>query len=284
MEITSTLATACDILNQRPLLLTAESTLEEKNILCPAYLTCADLDLKHTSCSSDQDTHRVFSIHNSPLTRRATMIQERIERFRDTFNTFMTKNLSSLGKFNVDFNKIEVGDVCLILDKVHQGTLPVQSKQRYTLGVVEKMLSDRSFELRYARHTERGQYKVFTCDRSIQGLALITKAHKLDEIENQDIILDPIYPVDNLLAEDVGIDERAQMDKDEPIGTEGTEIRDTDTHVSYEEGQHSQSENDSTNNENTPSPVIKSTQKKKGPIISFVKEAPRIRNLRKNKN
>ena len=212
------------------------------------------------------------------------MIQERIERFRDTFNTFMTKNLSSLGKFNVDFNKIEVGDVCLILDKVHQGTLPVQSKQRYTLGVVEKMLSDRSFELRYARHTERGQYKVFTCDRSIQGLALITKAHKLDEIENQDIILDPIYPVDNLLAEDVGIDERAQMDKDEPIGTEGTEIRDTDTHVSYEEGQHSQSENDSTNNENTPSPVIKSTQKKKGPIISFVKEAPRIRNLRKNKN
>ena len=104
------------------------------------------------------------------------------------------------------------------------------------------MLSDRSFELRYARHTERGQYKVFTCDRSIQGLALITKAHKLDEIENQDIILDPIYPVDNLLAEDVGIDERAQMDKDEPIGTEGTEIRDTDTHVSYEEGQHSHCE------------------------------------------
>ena len=38
------------------------------------------------------------------------------------------------------------------------------------------------------------------------------------------------------------------------------------------------------NNENTPLPVIKSTQKKKGPIISFVKEAPRIRNLRKNKN
>ena len=38
------------------------------------------------------------------------------------------------------------------------------------------------------------------------------------------------------------------------------------------------------NNENTPLPVIKSTQKTEGPIIFFVKEAPRIRNLRKNKN
>ena len=201
MEITSTLATACDILNQRPLLLTAESTLDEKNILCPAYLTCADLDLKHTSCSSDQDTHRVFSIHNSPLTRRATMIQERIERFRDTFNTFMTRNLTSLGKFNVDFNQIEVGDVCLILDKVHQGTLPVQAKQRYTLGVVEKLLSDRSVELRYARQSEGGKYKTFTCERSIQGLALIVRACKVDKIGKEDIILDPIFPVANLLEQ-----------------------------------------------------------------------------------
>ena len=38
------------------------------------------------------------------------------------------------------------------------------------------------------------------------------------------------------------------------------------------------------NNENTPLPVIKSTQKTEGPIIFFVKDAPRIRNLRKNKN
>ena len=201
MEITSTLATACDILNQRPLLLTAESTIEEKNILCPAYLTCADLDLKHTSCSSDPDTHRVFSIHNSPLTRRATMIQERIERFRDTFNTFMTKSLTSLGKFNVDFNRIGVGDVCLILDKVHQGTLPVQAKQRYTLGVVEKLLSDRSFELRYARRSEEGRYKTFTCERSIQGLALIVRASRVDKLEEEDIMLDPIFPVENLLEQ-----------------------------------------------------------------------------------
>ena len=129
------------------------------------------------------------------------MIQERIERFRDTFNTFMTRNLTSLGKFNVDFNQIEVGDVCLILDKVHQGTLPVQAKQRYTLGVVEKLLSDRSVELRYARQSEGGKYKTFTCERSIQGLALIVRACKVDKIGKEDIILDPIFPVANLLEQ-----------------------------------------------------------------------------------
>ena len=129
------------------------------------------------------------------------MIQERIERFRDTFNTFMTRNLTSLGKFNVDFNLIGVGDVCLILDKVHQGTLPVQAKQRYTLGVVDKLLSDRSVELRYARQSEGGKYKTFTCERSIQGLALIVKASRVAKVKKEDIILDPIFPVANLLEQ-----------------------------------------------------------------------------------
>ena len=242
MEITSTLATACDILNQRPLLLTAESTLDEKNILCPAYLTCADLDLKHTYCSSDQDTHRVFSIHNSPLTRRATMIQERIECFRDTFNTFMTRNLTSLGKFNVDFNQIGIGDVCLILDKVHQGTLPVQAKQRYTLGVVEKLLSDRSVELRYARQSEGGKYKNYTCERSIQGLALIARASRVDKTKKEDIIMDPIFPVQNLLEQqddttvDTTEDESNQSNTDmvdswkQPKGNGGAEtLQETNT-------------------------------------------------------
>ena len=212
MEVTSTLATACDILNQRPLLLTAESTVEEKNILCPAYLTCADLDLKHTSCLGDPD--RIFSIHNSPLTRRATMIQERIEVFRETFDIFMTRNLASLGKFNRMSPQIEVGDVCLILDKVRQGTLPVQAKKRYTLGVVERMLSDRSCVLRYVR-----QDKVFTCERSIQGLALITKASRLEKIMEEDIIIDPIFPVD-VIAEEKQEEDINQVELDQDIPEE----------------------------------------------------------------
>ena len=272
MEITSTLATACDILNQRPLLLTAESTIEEKNILCPAYLTCADLDLKHTSCSSDQDTHRVFSIHNSPLTRRATMIQERIERFRDTFNTFMTRSLTSLGKFNVDFNQIGVGDVCLILDKIHQGTLPVQAKQRYTLGVVEKLLSDRSFELRYARRSEEGRYKTFTCERSIQGLALIVRASRVDKLKDEDIMLDPIFPVENLLEQQNEATVNPPEDEDNETNTVVSNSGETlkgDDRVDITEGTNSIQD-------------MKSHVKKR-PImtVTFPKNVPQIKNIRK---
>ena len=273
MEITSTLATACDILNQRPLLLTAESTLEEKNILCPAYLTCADLDLKHTSCSSDQDTHRVFNIHNSPLTRRATMIQERIERFRDTFNTFMTRNLASLGKFNVDFNEIGVGDVCLILDKVHQGTLPVQAKQRYTLGVVEKKISERSFELRYVRQTEEGKCRMFTCERSLQGLALIVRASKLEKIKDEDIILDPIFPIDKLMEQQ---NETVNTTMEKPKLNNTAGINDEDQpkgNVSTEALQETNSSSD-----------LNSSPKKQ-PIISvaFPRSVPTIKDIRRRR-
>ena len=55
-------------------------------------------------------------------------------------------------------------------------------------GVVERMLSDRSCVLRYVR-----QDKVFTCERSIQGLALITKASRLEKIMEDDIIIDSIF-------------------------------------------------------------------------------------------
>ena len=87
LEATSALSTACSLLNQRPLILTAESTLEEKQILCPAYLTCSDLDLQNTSCPGDPKTWRRFAAHQSTLTQRASMVQERIEKFKKTFDT-----------------------------------------------------------------------------------------------------------------------------------------------------------------------------------------------------
>ena len=99
LEATSALSTACSLLNQRPLILTAESTLEEKQILCPAYLTCSDLDLQNTSCSGDPKTWRRFAAHQSTLTQRASMVQDRIDKFKKTFDTFMTRQLVSLGHF-----------------------------------------------------------------------------------------------------------------------------------------------------------------------------------------
>ena len=45
------------------------------------------------------------------------MVQERIDKFKQTFDTLMTKSMVSLGHFNKDHNKISEGDVVLILDK-----------------------------------------------------------------------------------------------------------------------------------------------------------------------
>ena len=205
------------------------------------------------------------------------MIQERIERFRDTFNTFMTRNLASLGKFNVDFNLIGVGDVCLILDKVHQGTLPVQAKQRYTLGVVEKLLSDRSFELRYARQSEGEKYRTFTCERSIQGLALIVKASKVDKIKKEDIILDPIFPVENLL----------EQQNEATIDTTEEEESGQNTTVEVDSWEQSSTKGKDSADALQVTTAIKEAPLKKRPIltVAFPKKVPTIKDIkRKQRN
>ena len=100
LETCSLLADACSTINSRPLLLTCESTLDEKRIMSPSYLTCADLNIEHTSHHLDPNTQRTFNIRSSPLNKRAMMVQERIEIFKTTFQVLMTKSLISLGRFN----------------------------------------------------------------------------------------------------------------------------------------------------------------------------------------
>jgi hypothetical protein len=214
LEVTSLLSAACNNLNNRPLLLTAESSMEEKRILCPSYLSCADLNLQHISCAQDPTTHRVFSMHDSALTRRAAMVQERLETFKSMFDLFMKKSMASLGKFNRELNKIDVGDVVLILDKKKE-TLPVQSKSRYVLGVVEEAISERSVRIRYITPGKScGKCKtmcshdkshVERCERSTQGLCLIIKACdniKFDEDAmpcGNDVVIDPLFPAGELV-------------------------------------------------------------------------------------
>ena len=84
-------------------------------------------------------------------------------------------------------------DVVLILDK-KKTTLPVQSSARYTLGVVEKSLSDRSFSIRYMNNK-----KIDRCERSIQGLSVIVKANDAKEVGTRDIVIDPLFPAGKLI-------------------------------------------------------------------------------------
>ena len=193
MEACSVLAAACSTINQRPLLLTAESTLDEKMVMSPSYLTCADLDLENVSCVDDPTTHRTFNIHESPLNARAIMVQNRLEKFKSEFDKFMTKSLVSLGKFNRSFRLVEEDDVVMVLDKKKQ-TLPVQCKAWYVLGVVEKKISEKSFKIRYINNsrTER-------CDRSLEGISLLVKADEAKKATSCDVVIDPLYPAGPLV-------------------------------------------------------------------------------------
>ena len=194
LETCSLLADACSTINSRPLLLTCESTLDEKRIMSPSYLTCADLNIEHTSHHLDPNTQRTFNIRSSPLNKRAMMVQERIEIFKTTFQVLMTKSLISLGRFNRSVGPIAKDDVVLILDK-KKSTLPVQSSPRYTLGVVEEELSDRSFRIRFIKNG-----KVDQCERSIQGLSIIAKADDARHAGTRDIVIDPLLPAGPLIT------------------------------------------------------------------------------------
>ena len=200
LETCSLLAAACSNINNRPLVLTCESSLDEKKIMSPSYLTCADLNIEHTSHHLEPETQRTFNLRSSPLNRRAMMVQERIEVFKNTFQVLMTKSLVSLGKFNRSVGPISKDDVVLILDK-KKTTLPVQSSARYTLGVVEKLLSERSFSIRYMSNK-----KIDRCERSVQGLSVIVKANDAKEVGTRDIVIDPLFPAGSIIDMPEGTD------------------------------------------------------------------------------
>jgi hypothetical protein len=121
----------------------------------------------------------------------------------------MVKSFASLGKFNREFNKIGEGDVVLILDK-KKDTLPVQSKNRYVLGVVTEAITDRSFRIRYIIPGKTcGKCPVLCqhnagktmdqCERSIQGLSLIVKADEARMVGKKDVVIDPLFPSGRLV-------------------------------------------------------------------------------------
>ena len=222
LETCSLLAAACSNINNRPLVLTCESSLDEKKIMSPSYLTCADLNIEHTSHHLDPETQRTFNLRSSPLNRRAMMVQERIEVFKNTFQVLMQKSLISLGKFNRSVGPISKDDVVLILDK-KKPTLPVQSSARYTLGVVEKLLSERSFSIRYMNNK-----KFDRCERSVQGLSVIVKANDAKDVGTRDIVIDPLFPAGSMID----------------MPEETAQLKDDALEIDDEEKEEQQSENE----------------------------------------
>ena len=90
----------------------------------------------------------------------------------------------------------------MILDKVKH-TLPVQSKKRFTLGIVEKLLSERSFVIRYIITSTTGKLRTEECERSIQGLCLLVKHDEAKDVQSNDIVIDPLFPAGSLVPDNV---------------------------------------------------------------------------------
>ena len=226
MEASSALSTACNMINHRPLLLTAESSPDEKQVLCPAYLTSADLDLQNTSCPQDPSTWREFYAHNSPLNKRSIMVQQRIENFKKQFDLFLQKSMSSFGRFFKEGENLDEGDIVMILDK-RRNTLPVQSKNRYVLGIIETKITPRSFKIRYATRNllkKKGDEKsgppvtISRCERSLQDLSLIVKRKEARQAlgsNQEDIVIDPLFPAGELIAINSELPSKVQDDPEE---------------------------------------------------------------------
>ena len=115
---------------------------------------------------------------------------------------------------------------------------------------------------------------MFTCERSLQGLALIVRASKADKIRDEDIILDAIFPVDNLLEQKN--ESTGDTTKEELIQNNTVEVDSVE--------QPSAMENDSTEAiQETGVSLDLKTPIKKQPIISVAvpKNVPTIKDIRR---
>ena len=77
----------------------------------------------------------------------------------------------------------------------------IQSPAKYTQGVVEKLLSERSFSIRYMSNK-----KIDRCERSVQGLSVIVKANDAKEVGTRDIVIDPLFPAGSIIDMPEGTD------------------------------------------------------------------------------
>ena len=134
--------------------------------------------------------------------------------------------MSSFGRFFKEGENLDEGDVVMILDK-RRNTLPVQSKNRYVLGIIESKITPRSFKIRYATRNllkKKGDEKsgppvtISRCERSLQDLSLIVKGKEARQAlgsNQEDIIIDPLFPAGELIAINSELPSKVQDDPEE---------------------------------------------------------------------
>ena len=110
LQASSILSCAVAHINERPLIV--HGAPDEMGILTPWFLSARNMSTFHSQHIEEQD-----NLEHS-LSRRAFQAQERLDLFRGVFNVFYHKEMVKFGHWNTQGKRPEVGDVCLILDKV----------------------------------------------------------------------------------------------------------------------------------------------------------------------
>ena len=183
MEASALLTCAIAHINERPLVL--HGAHDELGILTPWYLSQRNMRVDHSQRTEDVDL-------DSPLSRRAYMMQQRLQLFKGMFDTFYHRQLVRYGKWNVEGQQPQVGDVCLILDKQRQKQ---NFLARFQLGRIKQFNSEHVCEITFVKQTPevtaalikdlknqspswRDRYKVqvSSCVRDVRQLSILTSS------------------------------------------------------------------------------------------------------------
>ena len=149
-----------------------------------------------------------------PLSRRAFQAQQRLDLFKGLFNVFYYKEMVKFGRWNTQNKQPEVGDVCLILDKIKG---KAHFLQRFQLGRIREFTSPHVCEVDFIKQSPevtaalirdlkshnpddwRKSYTVKTssCTRDLRSLALVSAQSQEKTLQrglDVDLFIDQLGP------------------------------------------------------------------------------------------
>ena len=207
LQASSILSCAVAHINERPLIV--HGAPDELGILTPWFLSARSMSTFHSQHIEEQD-----NLEHS-LSRRAFQAQERLDLFRGVFNVFYHKEMVKFGHWNTQGKRPEVGDVCLILDKVKG---KAHFLQKFQLGRIRHFTSPHVCEIDFVKQNpkvtaalirdlrsqpgdwqKRYQVKLSSCTRDVKGLAILTSQEQEQKLKGGfevDLLVDQLGPED----------------------------------------------------------------------------------------
>ena len=182
LQACSILSSAVAHINERPLVVHVAP--DDMGVLTPWFLSARNMSTFHSQHVELEDNLE------HPLSKRAFQAQQRLDLFKGLFNVYYYKEMVKFGHWNTQNKQPEVGDVCLILDKIKG---KAHFLQRFQLGRIREFSSPHVCQIDFVKqspevtaalirdlrsHSEdwRSSYKVKTssCTRDLRSLAIVS--------------------------------------------------------------------------------------------------------------